>query len=164
MSTSQVQPIPGPALLMTLSFGKKSPYILSRLRPEEWYKLVGVLWNNIPAFNDLFTKIIQQLESIRFEKTGYCDIEAVLVKYGTLLNVNRLKQLVESKTGFEDNSVDAEPIKNEKGEPIGSRFVPKVSVKCDNGIVSEIEKRYLCAIIQEVVFTVEHDLKDEKAF
>ena len=89
------------------------PKIISKIPSHQWYKVIGILWANNTFFNDLYKGLVESLKMFDFANEVYCNFDAVVRKYGTLLNVTRLKQIVEED--YSKNQQDAEEFKGSCG-------------------------------------------------
>ncbi|GLR15880.1 virulence factor SrfC family protein [Portibacter lacus] len=132
-------------------YWRKVPKLIAQLDESNWYKVFSIVWSNNESFNNIFNTLIKELSNLRFSSKVYCNFEAVLRKYGTILDVNRLKQL----TG------------NSSAPDATDGFKPSVDLfveVADGHRKLSIEKSYLCALASEVVFKVNPDLEDHKPF
>ena len=135
--------------VLTSNFFTEVPLLISKLPPEEWKDVFSLLWNRNDKFTSLFSEIIVEYGKIKFAERVYLPIEAVLVKHGTLLDVERLKGIY--------------------GKPnyILSEYKANTTVLIIvNGIENTIElkKSYLCALAAELVFSQPISLLNNKPF
>lgn len=117
----------------------------SKVPSESWWKLFQPLWNEDPYISKIFDRIISELTRLQFAETGYCKFEAVLRKNGTLLDVNRLHQIINEQISIEN-------------------YIPHVDVLIGPGKVINSNKSLLCALTKEVVFKLDKSLEQSKAF
>lgn len=123
--------------------------LISKTKPNEWKNIFSLLWNKNEQFNDLFSKLIHEYEQISFAKIIYLPIKSVLRKYGTLLDVQRLKEIYTKEDNIEEN-YNAETtvmfIENEQKREVS------------------FKKSYLCALTAELVFQQDKALLESKPF
>ncbi|MBA6151519.1 virulence factor SrfC family protein [Gelidibacter maritimus] len=135
-------------ILFSYFFEEVSLFI-SKLRPNEWIDIVSILWNKNEKFNFLFSSLISEYEKLNFTNTIYLPIESVLRKYGTLLDVQRLKEIYASPSNIEtEYKATTTALIIDKGQE------RQVSFK----------KSYLCALTAELVFQQEESLLKSKPF
>jgi hypothetical protein len=122
---------------------------ISKAGSNEWQDIFSLLWNKNEKFTALFTALISDYEKLNFSNTVYLPLESVLYKHGTLLDVNRLKEIY------------AVPKK------IESEYKADTTVMfLDNGQERNISfpKSYLCALSAELVFCQQETLLESKPF
>jgi hypothetical protein len=127
---------------------------IQKVPPEEWYRIFEVVWGGLGAFNEIFKKLIVQLETLHFVTYVYAEFSAVLRETGTILHVARLGELVNEPL-YEDSS-------REKFQSnVRVLFVnPASSVNVE----STIRKSDLCALSGELILQVNPALADSKEF
>jgi len=131
------------------NFFNEIPLLISKARPDEWKDIFSLLWNKNTKFTNLFAALISEYERLNFSVFVYLPLEAVLYKHGTLLDVNRLKEIY------------AEPNK------IESEYKPDTQVLfLSNGqeCIISFAKSYLCALSAELVFCQQETLLESKPF
>lgn len=123
--------------------------IITKLRVSEWSDVFSLLWNNNQKFSSLLEILISEYEKLHFSNTIYLPLEAVLRKHGTLLDVERLKEIY------------ADPNKLEPEYKTDT-----VVLFVENGQEKQIstKKSYLCALSAELVFHQEESLTISKPF
>lgn len=131
------------------SFFEEVSLLISKARPSEWKDILSLLWNKNEKFNNLFSSLISEYEKLSFTNTIYLPIESVLRKYGTLLDVQRLKEIYASPSNIETEYKAATTVMFIDNEQ--ERQVP-------------IKKSYLCALTAELVFQQEESLLKSKPF
>ncbi|MCF7867053.1 putative virulence factor, partial [Candidatus Woesearchaeota archaeon] len=135
--------------VLSSKFFAEIPLLISKLPPEQWKDIFSLLWNRNDKFTSLFSEIILEYGKIKFAESVYLPVEAVLVKHGTLLDVERLKEIY--------------------GKP--KHILPEYKANTKvliivNGIEDTIElkKSYLCAFVAELVFSQPVSLIKNKPF
>lgn len=131
------------------SFFEEVSSFISKAKPNEWKFIFSLLWNNNSKFTILFDTLISEYEKMNFSDTVYLPIEAVLRKYGTLLDVERLKEIYNSSSH------------------ILSEYKSETTVLfVENGQERQVssKKSYLCALLAELVFHQEESLLQSKPF
>jgi len=130
-------------------FFEEVSLFVAKAKPGEWKAVFSLLWNNNPRFTLLFDTLISEYGKVGFSATVYLPIEAVLRKHGTLLDVERLKEI--------DNP--------------SSHIVPEYTSETtvlfmENGQERRVssQKSYLCALLAELVFHQEESLLQSKPF
>ena len=117
---------------------------------DNWVDVFSVLWNNNVLFIELFNKLISKFKEIEFTDCLYVPFDAVLRKYGTLLDVNRLNEINSNIIGTETNYLSDTEV--------------YFKSKSGSEIKKKLKKSYLCALTAEVVFKLPENLKNDKAF
>jgi hypothetical protein len=126
------------------------PRLISQIKPNEWKNVFSLLWNQNSEFTKLFENLISEYEKLDFTDTLYLPLEAVFYKYGTLLDVERLKEIYNLPQKIEPNY---------KAETALIYHI--------NGQEKEIKsfpKNYLCALSAELIFSQPKTLVDTKKF
>jgi hypothetical protein len=123
--------------------------LISKAKPNEWKDIFSLLWNKNEKFNNLFSLLITEYEKLGFTNIIYLPIKSVLRKYGTLLDVERLKEIYSSPTKI-DLKYEAEIMVMyiEKGQERQVLFA----------------KSFLCALTAELVFHQAESLLKSKPF
>ncbi len=133
------------------NYWKIIPGIINKVPVNEWNSVIGIIWGGNENISQLFKKLIDELEKINFISVCYCGYEAVLRKYGTLLDVNRLHQINNDKSHADASEV----------------YKPNVDILYSVDTASynhSINKSYLCALTAELIFKLDDDLQNSKAF
>jgi hypothetical protein len=126
--------------------------IIHKVEYDNWVKVFELLWGGNTHISTTFSSLIKELAKLNFTPTVYSEFKAVLKKHGTLLDVNRLKEL------------NREPIYVDSNK---NYFMPDAKIMFKGEYRDEemvINKSYLCALIAELVFKVDKELEAEKAF
>lgn len=131
--------------VINADFFKEISLLISKIRPEEWPAVFSLLWYNNNTFSALFSTLIAAFQKIDFCDVAYLPMDSVLYEHGTLLDVERLKEIY--------------------GEPnrIESNYQPETTVLC-NGREIRFPKSYLCALASELVFSQPESLLESKPF
>jgi hypothetical protein len=125
---------------------------IHKIQPNNWHRVFELIWGKLSAFNDIFKKLIRQLEILQFSVTVYAEFRSVLRQYGTILHVARLRE-IELGPLYEDVSKED--------------FVPDVAVmfQNENGRTElRVNKSNLCALSAELILPVSSELKIQKPF
>lgn len=125
-------------------FNEVSQFI-SITKPNEWKDIFSLLWYNNEKFTNIFNSLMIKYEILNFSDTVYLPLESVLYKYGTLLDVKRLKEIYEVPDRIETN------------------YTVETTVLCHQTEIS-FEKSYLCALAAELVFSQPETLLESKSF
>jgi hypothetical protein len=123
--------------------------IISKAKPNEWKDIFSLLWNRNEKFTDLFATVIAEYEKLNFSSTVYLPLESVLYKYGTLLDVKRLKEIYETP-----DKIESEYTADTKALFLYNNHEREVTVL----------KSYLCALSAELVFSQPKTLLASKPF
>ena len=129
-------------------FFEEVSLFISKVRPDEWKEIFSILWNRNSKFTQLFEALIVAYKKMNFSTTVYLPLEAVVRKHGTLLDVERLKEI------YVAHQIEPE-------------FQPETPVLfVDNGQerTISIKKSYLCALSAELVFHQDDSLLASKPF
>lgn len=123
--------------------------LISNVRSNEWKSVFSLLWNNNPKITAIFDELISEYAKLGFANTVYLPLEAVMRKFGTLLDVERLKEIYAGSSQIEsDFKADTTVLVVENGQ--------------ERQILSK--KSYLCALSSELVFHQEDSLLGSKPF
>lgn len=129
------------------SFFEEVSILVSKVEPNEWKDVFSLLWNNNEKFSNLFASLISEYEKLNFSNVVYLPLESVLYKHGTLLDVNRLKELYDKPNGVEPE------------------YKPSTAVLLEDGTSNIVfPKSYLCALSAELVFCQQETLLETKPF
>lgn len=123
--------------------------LILQIRPSEWKDVFSLLWNRNKKITELFSTLIAEYEKLKFSNTIYLSIESVLYRYGTLLDVKRLKEIYNKPDGQEPE------------------YQPNTTIlQIQDGRETEISfaKSYLCALSAELVFSQPESLLESKSF
>lgn len=131
------------------NFFEEVSLFISKVRPNEWIDIFSLLWNKNEKFNNLFSSLISEYEKVNFSNTIYLPIKAVLRKYGTLLDVERLKEIYSTPS---------------KIDPEYEAQTNVMFFVNDHERQVLFTKAYLCALTAELVFHQEESLLKSKAF
>ena len=107
--------------------------VIHKIPYNNWYKVFEILWGKHEAINSLFNLLISELQKLDFNETIYVGFDAVLRDNGTILDVQRLKDLINKDAG---SNV---PIVDESNKQI------------------QVKRNVLCALTAEVVLHIQND-------
>jgi hypothetical protein len=110
-----------------------------KINPEQWGKVFQVLWGKNNRFTELFSMLITDLRSLEFSPKVFAEINALLVSGGTILDVQRIKELYD------------DPCK-------------AVTVATASGQIKPIQRSKLAALTYEVIIPVKEELANQKIF
>lgn len=135
--------------LLYSSFFEEVSLLIEKATPNEWKNIFSLLWNKNEKFTNLFDTIILEYEKLNFSEAIYLPIQSVLRKHGTILDVERLKEIKKLTSNL---------VSDYKAETI-VMFI-------DNNLErqSTIKKSYLCAMTAELVFHQDDSLLESKPF
>jgi len=128
-------------------FFKVIPKIIYRISPKEWPNIFSVLWNNEQCFTRLFIDLISVYETINFEWNIHIPIDSILTSHGSIIDVNRLKEIYGSTFEL-----------SESFQPDTKIYLPNI------GKEVLIKKSLLAALTREVVFPLPSHLVEKKPF
>lgn len=129
------------------NFFKEIPQIIEAVDPSRWKDIFCLLWNKNQVFTELFDLLISDYQKLNFDTEVNLPIESVLYTYGTLLDVNRLKEIY----GKEEKHL----------EP---KYTPTTILSLNNGAQLSFSKSVLCALTAELIFGQPDSLLTEKPF
>ena len=129
------------------SFCKIIAPVINHISYDRWVDIFGLIWNNNPELNKLFSTIINEYKKLNFNTNVYVPFDAVLRDNGTLLKIDWL----DSVCGIhKDNNND----------------VLYTDVYDENGhiIAKDFSKAYLSALIGELTFVLPENIASERKF
>ncbi|MDR1792239.1 MAG: putative virulence factor, partial [Bacteroidales bacterium] len=121
--------------------------LISKARPDEWKDIFPLLWNKNEIFTTLFASLISEYGKLNFTNSVYLPLEAVLYRFGTLLDVKRLREIYTEADKIEPNYT----------------ATTKVLLPANNQEIN-FAKSYLCALSAELVFGQSETLLNSKPF
>jgi hypothetical protein len=120
--------------------------LISKAKHEEWKDIFSLLWNKNEIFTTLFALLISEYEKLQFADAVYLPLEAVLYRFGTLLDVKRLREIYT------------------EADKIESNYTAITKVLLANNQEIDFAKSYLCALTAELVFNQSETLIKSKPF
>lgn len=121
--------------------------IIEYVSHDNWVKIFGLLWNNNPELNRLFSTLINEYKKLDFSTEVYVPFDAVLRDKGTLLKIDWL----DSVCGIYNKSNDEE-------------IYTDVYDRSNNLIAKDFSKAYLSALIGELTFVLPEEIARERKF
>lgn len=132
------------AVLSSLFFEQIS-LLIAKIRPDEWTEVFSLLWYRNNTFSSLFSSLIAEFKKIDFTDVVYLPLDSVLYRHGTLLDVERLKEIYGAP-----NNIEAD-------------YKADTILLCE-GREIKFTKSYLCALASELVFSQPASLLETKPF
>lgn len=144
--------------LLTSSIQKKCPYLLNshifdflltKKNQLDYAGLISVLnlfWNRNKELSRVFGDLMKLYQQLSYSSTVFVEFDAVLRKYGTLLDVARLDEMYASPD-----------ITNEC-------YRANVTVKLSSGTSFNVQKSFLSALIAELCFILPDELCVKRPF
>jgi hypothetical protein len=132
--------------VLSSKFFDEISLLISNTYPSEWKEIFSLLWNKNEKFTNLFASLISEYEKLDFSTFVYLPLEAVLCKYGTLLDVKRLMEIY----AMPDN--------------ILADYKSNTTALTENNREILCTKSYLCALAAELVFNQPDTLLASKPF
>lgn len=121
--------------------------IIEYVSHDNWVKIFGLIWNNNPELNRLFSTLINEYKKLDFSTEVYVPFDAVLRDKGTLLKIDWL----DSVCG----------IHKESNSDV---LYTDVYDKNGNIIAEDFSKAYLSALIGELTFVLPEEIATERKF
>ena len=129
------------------NFCKVIASVINRVSSDNWVNIFGLLWNNNPELNRLFSVLIHEYKKLKFQTEVYVPFDAVLRDKGTLLKIDWL----DSVCG----------IHKEAGDDV---LYTDVFDRDHNLIAKDFSKAYLSALIGELTFVLPEEVANERKF
>lgn len=129
------------------TFFNEISLLISKAKPDEWATIFSLLWNKNEIFTTLFAALISEYGKLNFTNVVYLPLEVVLYRYGTLLDVKRLREIYTEADKIEPNYT----------------INTKVLLPVNNQEIN-FAKSYLCALSAELVFGQSETLLKSKPF
>lgn len=121
--------------------------VINYITSDNWVNVFGLIWNNNPELNRLFSTLINEYKKLDFATEVYVPFDAVLRDKGTLLKIDWLDSVCGiHKEANED--VLYTDVYNYEGEIIAKDF----------------SKAYLSALIGELTFVLPEEIAKERKF
>lgn len=130
--------------------------LIRSIDDTQWADVFGFLWNKDAILTEVFRKLISTLKKMGYSSVVYLKQEAVLRKYGTLLDVDRLYELL-----------DISEVKNEDGKirRVNRASQPVIEVLTEDGRkLNDIRKGEFCALAMELAFSIVNPESDNAEF
>lgn len=121
--------------------------IISKSTPDEWKDIFALLWNKNETFTTLLDNLIKEYQKLSFSNELYLPLNSVLYSFGTLLDVERLREIFSENVGMEKGYTSSTKI-----------LLPSTKQEFD------FSKSFLCALTAELVFSQSEDLLRNKPF
>ena len=84
------------------NFCKEIALSIEHIDSDKWVDVFGLLWNNNPEFNKLFSTLIYEYKKLDFKTEVYLPFDAVLRKKGTMLKIDWLNTVFGTAIELED--------------------------------------------------------------
>lgn len=121
--------------------------VISYVASDKWVDIFGLIWNNNPELNRLFSTLINEYKKLNFQMEVYVPFDAVLRDKGTLLKIDWLDFVC--------------GIHKETGDDILYTDV----YDCNGNIIAkDFSKAYLSALIGELTFVLPETITAERKF
>lgn len=130
------------------NFCKDISVNIEHIDSDKWAEVFGLLWNNNPEFNKLFSTLIYEYKKLDFKTDVYLPFDAVLRKKGTMLKIDWLNTVFGTTIELEDGE-----------EKTTDVFSPDGSLLAQN-----FSKGILSALIGEITFTLPEAIAKERRF
>lgn len=129
------------------NFCKVVAPVISHVASENWVNIFGLIWNNNPELNRLFSTLINEYSKLNFMTEVYVPFDAVLRDKGTLLKIDWL----DSVCGIHKETTD-------------DVLYTDVYDANENIIAKDFSKAYLSALIGELTFVLPEEIAAERKF
>ena len=130
------------------NFCKEIARSIEHIASDKWVNVFGLLWNNNPEFNKLFSTLVYEYQKLDFKSEVYLPFDAVLRNKGTILKIDWL------------NTVFGTVIKLEDGEEKTTNVYSP-----DGTLLSQdFSKGILSALIGEITFVLPESIAKERMF
>jgi hypothetical protein len=137
--------------LTSTKFFKTVSKHITKAPANEWADVFSILWHGKRELIDIFRRLIAVYQTINFSNVCYVQYSAVLRKYGTILNVTRMMEIL----GTVENIEQVREFEKE------TNVLYLVNGEQKTVCISKSE---LCALSSELVFKVNEKLKASKKF
>ena len=121
--------------------------VISHVASDNWVNIFGLIWNNNPELNRLFSTLINEYHKLNFMTEVYVPFDAVLRDKGTLLKIDWL----DSVCGIHKETTD-------------DVLYTDVYDANENIIAKDFSKAYLSALIGELTFVLPEEIAAERKF
>lgn len=129
------------------NFCKVVSPVIEFIPEDRWVDIFGLLWNNNPEINHLFSLLINEYKKLRFQSDIYIPFDAVLREKGTLLKIEWLDTVCGIYKG------------DGKEDPYSDVYDTD-----GNLITTNFSKGYLSALISEITFVLPESIAEERRF
>lgn len=130
------------------NFKKVVAPVIKYIPYSKWVDVFGLLWNQNPDFNLLFTSLINEYSKIGFNTDIYIPFDAVLREKGTILNIEWL------------DAVSGKSLELKGSEELYTDIFDSNG----NKLASDFNKGYLSALIAELTFILPESLAKDRHF
>lgn len=132
--------------LMATDFFETLSECIQSIGVSEWRSVFEFLWNGNKPISDLFDKLFATLETLDFPKKCYINIDPLLRKDGTILELDRIYELLDLE----------EVINLGRIVSVNKAKVKDMEVWNGQKVVS-VPKSVFCALTAEVALTISDD-------
>lgn len=126
---------------------------IKHMQTNTWVHVFSLVWGENKIINIQFSRLISELENLNFVSELFTNFEAVLNSKGTLLHVNRVKEL-------NGKSIIEEGVRSEDYRD--DCMISYVSKGAQ--VEKNIKKSILSTIAKELVFKADSELQHTKTF
>lgn len=140
--------------LMDSGYFESLALIIGQIDIDQWVDVFAYLWNQNAILTEVFKKLISTLRRIDFSREVFIKMDAVLRKYGTILHVDRMYELL-----------DISEVVDDKGDKrnIEKASEPLMVVLTEKGNLLEgINKSDFCVLATELAFTIVNPNKNNE--
>lgn len=136
------------AAIYRSNFKKIVAPVIQYIPYSNWVDVFGLLWNQNPEFNRLFTALINEYSKIGFNSDIYIPFDAVIRDKGTILNIEWLDEVCGKSLELKEGEEAYTDVYDASGAKIATDF----------------SKGYLSALIAELTFVLPESLAKERRF
>lgn len=130
------------------NFCKELSVNIEFIDSDKWVDVFGLLWNNNPEFNKLFSTLIYEYKKLDFKTEVYLPFDAVLRKKGTMLKIDWLNTVFGTAIELKDGEEKTTDVFSPDGSLLAQSF----------------SKGILSALIGEITFALPEAIAKERRF
>ena len=129
------------------NFCKVVAPVITHVHTDNWVRIFGLIWNNNPELNRLFSTLINEYKKLDFQTEVYVPFDAVLRDKGTLLKIDWL----DSVCGIHK-------------EPTDDILYTDVYDGDRNLLAKDFSKASLSALVGELTFVLPEEISTKRKF